>query len=57
MAPKIKLVKRQAEKIEELASTIGTIIEQHKIHLTSTTEAADEGIKILNFFFFVYFIL
>lgn len=46
MAPKIKLVKRQAEKIEELASTIGTIIEQHKIHLTSTTtESADEGIK------------
>lgn len=46
MAPKIKLVKRQAEKIEEtLSSTIGTIVEQRKVHHTSTTtEASDEGI-------------
>lgn len=55
MAPKIKLVKRQAEKIEELTSTIGTIVEQHKVHHTSsTTEATDEGIykKLpINFFF------
>lgn len=47
MAPKIRLVKRQAEKIEE--STIATIVEQHiKVHHTSTTtEASDEGIKHL----------
>lgn len=51
MAPKIKLVKRQAEKIEELTSTIGTIVEQqHKVHHTSsTTEAADEGTYIKNY--------